>query len=68
VLCADNAFEPDTESLQLSDVALPNLDALRRNSTREALQVREKFRDYFNSDYGSVVWQVDSVRKGRIHS
>ncbi|CAI6347335.1 unnamed protein product [Macrosiphum euphorbiae] len=68
MLCADNAFEPDNESLQLPEAALLNLDPLRRNSTREAFQVREKFRDYFNSDAGSVVWQVESVRKGRIHS
>lgn len=68
MLCADNAFEPDNESLQLPEAALLNLDPLRRNSTREAFQVREKFRDYFNSDAGSVVWQVERVRKGRIHS
>ncbi|CAI6375780.1 unnamed protein product [Macrosiphum euphorbiae] len=49
MLCADNAFEPDNESLQLPEAALLNLDPLRRNSTREA-------------------FQVERVRKGRIHS
>lgn len=68
MLCADNAFEPDIESLQLPEAALLHLDPLRRNSTRDAFQVREKFRDYFNSDAGSVIWQVERVRRGRINS
>ncbi|CAI6376538.1 unnamed protein product [Macrosiphum euphorbiae] len=49
MLCADNVFEPDNESLQLPEAAVLNLDPLRRNSTREA-------------------FQVERVRKGRIHS
>lgn len=36
ILCADNAFEPDNESLQLLEAALLNLYPLRRNSTPEA--------------------------------
>lgn len=55
ILCADNAFEPDIESLQLPQAALLHLDPLRRNSTRDAFQVGQKFRDYFNSDTGSVI-------------
>lgn len=68
MLCADNAFEPDIESLQLPEASLLHLDPLRRNSTREAFQVWEKLKDYFNSDSGSVIWQVEHVRKGGIHS
>lgn len=41
LLCADNIFEPDVESLQNSEAALLNLGAIRRNSTREACQVQE---------------------------
>lgn len=40
----------------------------RRNSTREAFQVRENFKEYFNSEGGSVVWQLSRVRKGTIHT
>lgn len=68
MLCADNIFEPDVESLQNSEAALLNLGAIRRNSTREACQVREDFKEYFNSDAGSVAWQTQSVRKGRIRT
>ncbi|GLV23381.1 hypothetical protein CBL_21451, partial [Carabus blaptoides fortunei] len=42
-------FEPDVESLLNSEAALLNPDAIRRNSTREARQVREDFK-YFNSE------------------
>jgi len=68
MLCTDNEFEPDLELNQVPENAFLNIDALRRNSTREATQIRDAFKDYFNSDAGSVVWQVDSVRKGRIHT
>jgi len=68
MLCTDNEFEADLESNQVPENAFLNIDALRRNSTREATQIRDAFKDYFNSDAGSVVWQVDSVRKGRIHT
>jgi len=68
MLCADNAFEPDTESLQLPESALLNVDSLRRNSTREAFQVRDYFKEYFNSNVGSLVWQIESVHKGKIQT
>ncbi|XP_022181584.1 uncharacterized protein LOC111041585 [Myzus persicae] len=68
MLCTNNEFEPDLDTNQVPENAFLNIDALRRNSTREATQIRDAFKDYFNSDAGSVVWQVDSVRKGRIHT
>lgn len=68
MLCSDNTFESDIESLQLPEAALLRLDLINRNSTREAFQVRENFKEYFNSDAGSVVWQVNRVRRGRIHN
>jgi hypothetical protein len=48
MLCVEHAFKPDIESLQLSKVTLLHLDQLRKNSTRDAFQVTDKFRDYFN--------------------
>lgn len=67
-MCTDNEFEPDFESNQVQENAFLSINTLRRNSTWEATQIRDAFKDYFNSDAGSAVWQVDSVRKGRIHT
>lgn len=68
MLCADSTFDSDIESLGHTEAGLLDLDLIRRNCSREAFQVREKFKEYFNSDVGSVVWQVNSVRRGRIHN
>lgn len=68
MLCADDEFEADLESPQLPNSAFLNLDSLRRNSTREAFDIRENFKEYFNSEAGSVVWQLNRVRKGTIHT
>jgi len=35
---------------------------------REATDVRDYFKDYFNSPVGSVQWQLAAVRRGRLHS
>ncbi|XP_046472544.1 uncharacterized protein [Neodiprion pinetum] len=34
------------------------------NATAEAIAVRDKFKDYFNSAAGSVDWQIEMVRRG----
>lgn len=68
MLCTDNAFKPLVESIEAPEISLLSIDVLRRNSTREAIKFRDEFKDYFISDSGRVVWQVDSVRKGRIHT
>lgn len=54
MLCTDNELEPDLGSNQVPENAFLNIDALRKNSTREATQIRDAFKDYFNSDSGSV--------------
>lgn len=68
MLCIVNVFEPDFESIQIPENAFLSINALRRNSIREATQIRDTFKDFFNSDSGSVVWQVNKVRKGIIHT
>jgi len=50
MLCTDNEFEPDFETIQVQENAFLNIDALRRNSTRDATQIRDAFKDYFNSE------------------
>ncbi|KAJ4427185.1 hypothetical protein ANN_24801 [Periplaneta americana] len=64
MLCKVNMFEPDVQALSLPTCALRNLDHLRRNSTCESFQVRENFKEYFNS-LGSVPWQLNVVHRGR---
>ncbi|CAF4875037.1 unnamed protein product [Pieris macdunnoughi] len=49
----------------LGPTALEDLDTLRRNSTQYAFSVRNKFKEYFNSNEGAVPWQIDIVRRGR---
>lgn len=49
----------------MGPTAFENLDPLRRNSTQYAFYVRNKFKEYFNSNDGAVPWQVDIVRRGR---
>ncbi|KAK5648349.1 hypothetical protein RI129_003241 [Pyrocoelia pectoralis] len=64
IKCLRQTLEP----LNLPDGALLNLDPIRRNTTRQAFHVRENFKEYFNSDVGSVAWQVHTVRRGRIEN
>ncbi|KAK5648159.1 hypothetical protein RI129_003051 [Pyrocoelia pectoralis] len=58
--------QPDFVDKIVPEAALLNLDPIRRNNTREAFEVRENFKKYFTSEDGSVAWQLDIVRRGRI--
>ncbi|CAG5050932.1 unnamed protein product [Parnassius apollo] len=63
-LPSDCQTQDDNET-PLGPTALEDLDTLRRNSTQHAFSVRNKFKEYFNSNEGAVPWQVDIVRRGR---
>lgn len=43
---------------------LNSSDASRR-PTRKAFKVREQFKEFFNSEMGSVAWQVQTMQKGK---
>ncbi|XP_071055952.1 uncharacterized protein [Onthophagus taurus] len=70
MLCSDAKCDPNNTLLELQPephlTALQDVDNLRRNCTQTAFQVRENFKEYFNSRTGSVSWQTDIVRRGRI--
>ncbi|KAJ8964002.1 hypothetical protein NQ314_005214 [Rhamnusium bicolor] len=65
MLCANNDFEPANKDLNSCEGGLTNLAGLRQNYTQYASNVRDKYRDYFVSDVGSVPWQLERVRRGR---
>lgn len=65
MLCDNRDFEPEKEYFNTSESCLNNLDRIRQNYTQHAMYVRDKFRDYFMSEAGSVPWQIETVRKGR---
>lgn len=59
-----NCDHPETNVTE--STAFDNLNPIRRNSTQYAFTVRNKFKEYFNSE-GAVPWQLDIVRRGRQH-
>lgn len=66
MLCSES-LEPDFATLRAPEGAFQNLDGIRRNYNNDAFRTREAFKEYFNSPTGAVPWQVDMVRRGRIH-
>ena len=50
--CEVNATVPKTREARLQNLPLQG-----GNATRDALTVRELYKDYFNSEAGSVPWQ-----------
>jgi len=67
-LCKEHNLPDKIELLCPRTSGLRNLQQLRRNAPREATDVRNYFRDYFNSPVGSVPWQLAAVHCGRLHS
>lgn len=71
--CLHNFLRDDTchwteSDLQVSLSNVEGLRSLRRSggtSRQDALEVRECFKQYFNSDIGSVEWQQRRVRAGQ---
>ncbi|XP_031329354.1 protein ALP1-like isoform X1 [Photinus pyralis] len=65
LLCDNRDFEPENDHFNQAESGLYNLGRLRQNYTQQAMYVRDKFKDYFMSEAGSVPWQVERVRRGR---
>lgn len=68
LLCEDNTYEGDIEALERPTAGLHGLRLIRQNSTQRAFQVRDYFKEYFNSPDGSVPWQLQIVRRGRLQN
>ncbi len=54
-------YNTEHENINFTDPCLTNVPPLRQNYTREATNIRDKFRDYFNSEAGSVPWQWEKI-------
>ncbi|XP_050314948.1 uncharacterized protein LOC126749314 isoform X1 [Anthonomus grandis grandis] len=65
MLCCNNDFEPEEIYRNTLESCFTLVPPLGQNSTQDAFRVRDKFRDYFLSDIGSVPWQLETVRRGR---
>lgn len=71
--CLHNFLRDDTCHWIESDlhVSVSNLSALKPlrgtggASRQVALEIRDAFKTYFNSETGSVPWQLQRVRAGR---
>jgi len=68
MLCKAHNPPDEIELLCPRASGLQNLRQLRRNAPREATDVRDYFRAYFNSPVGSVPWQLAAVHRGKLHS
>lgn len=68
MLCTDN-IDPDIETSLNEELGMQNIRGIRRHCTREAFDIRENFKNYFNSAAaGSVPWQLNYVRRGQIQT
>lgn len=65
MLCSNGDFEPENTNSNTSEGCLMNLGPIRQNHTQYAMYIRDKYRDYFVSEAGSVPWQIERVRRGR---
>lgn len=67
--CLHNFLRNDTchwtENDNTSMRGLRNLRNVGGNSRTDALAVRDSFKSYFNSEAGSVDWQLRRIRAGR---
>ncbi|XP_067006617.2 uncharacterized protein [Anabrus simplex] len=66
-MCLKNPLSHEPDQLSPETSALQQLQLIRRNPTQEALQIRENFKNYFNSPEGSVPWQLPIVHHERIN-
>jgi hypothetical protein len=55
------------EDLHISIDNIEGLENLRigGNASLNALEVRDRFKNYFNSAAGSVEWQFNKIREGK---
>lgn len=65
MLCKERKPPDEIEQLCPRNSAMRNLQQLRRNASREATDVRDYFKNYFNSSIGSVPWQLPMIRRGQ---
>lgn len=65
MLCTDN-IDPDVDISPNKELGMQNISGIRKNYTREVFDIREDFKNYFNSAAGSVPWQLNYVRRGRL--
>jgi hypothetical protein len=64
----NDAYHWTEEDLNISVDNIEGLENLRRtggNASLNALEVRDRFENYFNSAAGSVDWQFNKIREGR---
>ena len=66
MLCKERNPPDETELLCPITSGLRNLQQLRRNAPREATDVRDYFKDYFNSPVGSSPWKIAFAMKNKI--
>lgn len=61
--CSDR--EVNSENIETEGGLLPLKRAGSNNYSRSAKEIRDDFRDYFNSKEGSVPWQWETVLSTR---
>nr|CAI5859605.1 unnamed protein product [Callosobruchus analis] len=59
-VCEKRDFEPDNDYSNGSISCFTSVPPLRQNYTEQAMFVRDKFKDYFNSQEGSLPWQTQT--------
>jgi hypothetical protein len=71
--CLHNFFRDDAchwtqnISISISDMkSLQNIEKIGRHFSMSALQIRDRFKSYFNSAAGSLEGQLRKVREGKI--
>lgn len=67
MLYIDN-IDPDVDISLNEELGMQNISGIRKNSTREAFDIQENFKNYFNSAAGCVPWQLIYVRRVRLQA
>jgi hypothetical protein len=53
-------------NISISDMkSLQNIQKIGGSSSISAVQIRDRFKSYFNSAAGSLEWQLRKVREGK---
>lgn len=52
------------ENENTGEIQLQDLPRIGGNFGNDGIQIRDKFKDYFNSPQGSLAWQNDMVNRG----
>ncbi|CAI6374155.1 unnamed protein product [Macrosiphum euphorbiae] len=64
----DNLWQPGELENNDTTLCMQNIPRVGGNATNEAFAIRDGFNSYFNSNEVRVLWQNDTIQRGRLHN